>query len=458
MNLNLRNRISSYFIGVTAILTGILFLTIYAVVSDTVYRHLDQDLNLESLEVINSLVVMDNQFIFANPFEWNEREHGQIEVNPIFVQVTDTSGNILKKTGNLLEGSLGFNPSLRQKEYFNTQLTGAPTRQLQMPIKNPVGKTLGYLLIAMPLEESALVLENLKIVLLIAFPLVLIFLFSISRYIAGKSIMPINRVINTAEKITRENLEQRIDLPQHKDEIYTLTSTINGLLNRLQDAVLREKQFTADASHELRTPLSVIKGTLEVLIRKPREQDEYISKIKYCINEVDRISNLVEQLLILARYESGKAMPVFTKVNLTKSIEVVLLRLQDLIQQNQMEINFDSRKFFYIKADESMLEIILENILSNSIKYSGDSKKIDISIEDNDSVISCNIEDYGTGLSKEQITRIFDRFYRADESRTSKIQGNGLGLAIVKRLADLQNFNINIESRTDSGTKFSLTF
>ncbi|HKJ81303.1 MAG TPA: ATP-binding protein [Ignavibacteriaceae bacterium] len=458
MNLSLRNRISSYFIGVTAILTGILFLTIYAVVSDTVYRHLDQDLDLESLEVINSLVVMDNQFIFANPFEWNEREHGQIEVNPIFVQVTDTSDNILKKTGNLLEDRLDFNSSLKQKEYFNTQLSGAPTRQLQMPIKNPVGKTLGYLLIAMPLEESALVLENLKIVLLVAFPLVLIFLFSISRYIAGKSIRPINRVINTAEKITRENLEQRIDLPLHKDEIYTLTATINELLNRLQDAVLREKQFTADASHELRTPLSVIKGTLEVLIRKPREQEEYISKIKYCINEVDRISNLVEQLLILARYESGKSLPVFTKVNLTKSIEVVLLRLQNLIQQNQMEINFDSRKFSYIKADESMLEIILENIISNSIKYSDNSKKIDISIEDNDSVVSCNIEDYGTGLSKEQITRIFDRFYRADESRTSQIQGNGLGLAIVKRLADLQNFNINIESRPDSGTIFSLTF
>jgi len=458
MNLSLRNRISSYFIVVTAILTGILFLTIYAVVSDTVYRHLDQDLDLESLEVINSLVILDNQFIFANPFEWNEREHGQIEVNPIFVQVTDTSGYVLKKTGNLLKGELSFNPSLKQKKYFNTQLSGAPTRQLQMPVKNPVGNTLGYLIVSMPLEESALVLENLKIVLLIAFPLVLIFLFSVSRYIAGKSIKPINQVINTAEIITRENLEQRIDLPQHKDEIYTLTSTINELLNRLQDAVIREKQFTADASHELRTPLSVIKGTLEVLTRKPREQEEYISKIKYCINEVDRISNLVEQLLILARYESGKALPVFTKVNLTKSIESVLLRLQENIKKNQMEINFDSRKFSYIRADGSMLEIILENIISNSIKYSGNSNKIDISIDEGDSEITCNIKDYGRGLSKEQISRIFDRFYRADESRTSHIPGNGLGLAIVKRLADLQNFRISIDSRVDSGTSFSLIF
>lgn len=458
MNFNLRNRISSYFIGVTAILTAILFLTIYAVVSDTVYRHLDSDLNLESLEVINSLVILDNKFVFANPFEWNEREHGQIEVNPIFVQVIDTSDNILKKTGNLLGGRLKFLPGLNQREYFNTQLSGAPTRQLQVPITNPVGVTLGYLIIAMPLEESALVLDNLRIVLLVAFPLVLIFLFSISRYIAGKSIKPINQVINTAEKITKENLEQRIEMPQHKDEIYTLTSTINELLNRLQDAVLREKQFTADASHELRTPLSVIKGTLEVLIRKPREQEEYVSKIRYCINEVDRISNLVDQLLILARYESGKALPIFTKVNLTKSIETVLLRLRESIKQNLIEINFDSRKFSYILADESMLEIILENIISNSIKYSGNSKKIDISIRENDLLVKLNIKDYGIGLGKEEISKIFDRFYRADKSRTSRIIGSGLGLAIVKRLTELQNFKTEISSNTGSGTNFSITF
>ena len=126
MNFSLRNRISFYFIVVTALLTGLLFLLIYSVVSDTVYRHLDSDLNLESLEVINSVVVMDNKFIFANPFEWNEREHGQIEVNPIFVQVVDTAGNVLKKTGNLLEDNLSFNPSLKQKKYFNTKLSGAP--------------------------------------------------------------------------------------------------------------------------------------------------------------------------------------------------------------------------------------------------------------------------------------------------------------------------------------------
>jgi signal transduction histidine kinase len=454
MNLSLRNRISFYYVAVTALLIAILFCTIYVVVSETVYRHLDSDLKLESIEVINSLVILDNRFIFANPFEWNEREHGQIEVNPVFIQVTDTSGNILKKTGNLLKGSLLFNNYFKTARYLNSQLSGSPTRQLQTPIKNPVGRTLGYLIIAMPLAESALVIENLKMVLIVAYPLVLIFLFSISRYFAGKSILPINNVINTAQKITRENLERRINLPLHKDEIYTLTSTINELLNRLEDSLLREKQFTSDASHELRTPLSVIKGTLEVLIRKPRTQREYISKIKYCIQEVDRISALVDQLLLLARYESGKTLPAFTKVNMTKTLETVLMRLQELIQKNRMVINFENNKIYYVKADEAMLEIIFENIISNSIKYSKGSKNIDIIISENKSSVMCNIKDYGIGMAGDQTARIFDRFYRVDEARTAKIFGNGLGLAIVKKLSDLQNIKLSVSSEPDKGTNF----
>ena len=173
---------------------------------------------------------------------------------------------------------------------------------------------------------------------------------------------------------------------------------------------------------------------------------------------MDRISGLVDQLLTLARYESGKTLPAFTKVNLTKSVETVLLRLQESAQENRININFGSSKFMYVNADESMLGIILENIISNSIKYSGNSNTIDISINGNEDTVACEIKDYGIGLSEEQIARIFDRFYRADESRTSEVMGNGLGLAIVKRLADLQNIGLKINSAPGSGTSFSITF
>ncbi len=160
MQLNLRNRITLYYLVATGVLIGILFFVIYLTVRETAYRHMDQDLNAESNEIHKNLVILNEVFIVGNKFEWDEKEHGQIEVNPVFIEIVDATGKLIRKTGNLLNGNLVFNPNLKQRTYFNTSLSGSPTRQVQLPIKNPVGKTLGYIIISIPLEESAVVLQN----------------------------------------------------------------------------------------------------------------------------------------------------------------------------------------------------------------------------------------------------------------------------------------------------------
>ncbi len=457
MNFSLRNRIAFFYLITTAVLVGLLFALIFSVVHNTVYNHLDGDLDAEASEVFKSIVVLNDSFIFANPFEWGEKEHNQVEVNPTFVQVVSKDGKIIKKSGNLFVHKLEFNPNVKTKKYFDTNLLGSPTRQLQMPILNPNGNVLGYLIIAIPLEESALVLADLRNVLIISFPIVLLILFFTTRYIAGKSISPIKKVISVTEKITRENLNERIELPVHKDEIYNLASKINDLLNRLEDAVIREKQFTSDASHQLRTPLTVLKGTLGVLIRKPREIPYYEEKIKESIKEVDRISHLVDQLLLLARHESGKIEPVISRFNLR---EKVLSNIERLFEQmKNKNIGFDiSEKNIYVSADSELTDIILENILSNSIKYSHQDCKININLVETNGTVDCIIQDNGIGMTDEQVEKIFDRFYRTDESREAQIEGSGLGLAIVKKLSEIQQIKINIESKKDSGTSFHLIF
>ncbi|WP_321538772.1 histidine kinase dimerization/phospho-acceptor domain-containing protein [Flavobacterium piscinae] len=128
-----------------------------------------------------------------------------------------------------------------------------------------------------------------------------------ARFFAGRSIKPVQTIIETSNQITKDNLKTRIPLPQNKDELFVLSENINSLLNRIENAVDREKQFTSDASHELRTPLAVIKGTMEVLIRKPRNEAEYKEKIRFCIDEIDRLNTMVDQLLLLARFENQKS-------------------------------------------------------------------------------------------------------------------------------------------------------
>jgi signal transduction histidine kinase len=443
---------------VTALFTVILFFVIYNIVHNTVYNHLDEDLEAELSEISKSIVVLDDEFVFTNSYELSEQEHKQIEVNPTFVQIVDSLGNNIRRTSNLVEDNLIFHHEQKEKKFYNVKVAGSSVRQIQAPILSEKGKIKAFLIIAIPLEESALVLSNLKFVLFISYPIVLILLFSISRMIAGKIISPVNNIITTAEKITKENMNERISTPPRKDELYNLTITINSLLDRLEDTILRERQFTADASHELRTPISIIKGTLEVLIRKERNPEQYQEKIKYVISEVDRMANLVEQLLSLARFESGSIEPMIGPLDLRSLVNNILDRFNKIVEEKNIVFENDFSESSIVEADSAMTEIIIENIISNAIKYSDSHGTIKINLfsENNKRVFS--ITNYGKIILPQHQNNIFNRFYRVDQSRTSQIEGKGLGLAIVKRLVDLQGFSISVDSSTLNGTTFKIEF
>jgi heavy metal sensor kinase len=458
MNLKLRNRIAFFYMTATAILTALLCVIIFAVVQKTVFDHLDEKLSAEMEEVKTGLYAGGDTVRLINLFEWEEREHGQIEVNPTFLAILDKKGALIRKTDNLFESTLEFHPAIIEKVYFNSTLNNKQIRQVQAPLKDTSGRMTGYIIVGLPMEDAILVLNNLKKVLFVGFFAALILLFIITRWIADKSILPIHKVISTAERITKENLSERIDIPKNKDEIYKLTVTVNGLLDRLEDAVLREKQFTADASHELRTPLSVIKGTLEVLIRKPRDVEQYENKITYCIQEVNRMTGIIDQLLMLARYESDAIVPHLREIELCENIRYSMLRIESLAEKKGIKIKFNEGDEFMVNADPIMLNVIFENLLSNSIKYSNGNKLIDIIIEKKEDKTICSIKDYGIGMTKEEIARIFDRFYRSEKARNAQHAGDGIGLAIVKRLADLQRLKINFSSEPDKGTTATITF
>jgi signal transduction histidine kinase len=458
MNLNLRNRIAFFYIAATAVLTAALFLIIYYVIYGTVYSRIDKKLNKEYEEVKNGIYAGKDTLKLINLFEWEEREHSQVEVNPTFIQVIDRNNNLIKKSDNLFNSDLEFLGGINEKVYYNSFLSGSQIRLLQAPLLSTEGFTAGFIIIGLQLDEASAVLNSLKWVLFTGYLAALFVLFIAARWIAGRSIIPIQKVTGTAEKITKENLGERIELPENRDEIYTLTATVNELLDRLEDAVLREKQFTSDASHELRTPLSVIKGTLEVLIRKKRNQEQYEEKISYCINEVNRMNSLIDQLLLLARFESGNITPVTKEIDLNESIKYLVYRTEKNINGKGITINIKAGEVNKVKADPALLDVILENLLSNSVKYSNGSNKIDIITGKDGNTTFCKIKDYGIGIDKSELKKVFDRFYRGDKARSTHKTGDGIGLAIVKKLADMLNIEIVYESEPGAGTEVTLKF
>lgn len=456
MSLRFKNRIALYNTAAAAIATLLLFLIVYSVVYNTSYQHLDSEISKEKLEVSAGITWENDSLIINLMSEWEEREHQQAEVSPVYMQVANSEGLLVFRTVNLQNDQLLIADSLNRERFFNIELNGVEIRQGQFPIFNNSGKLLGQLDIGVLRGESSMVLSNLRLTLIIAFPLILVVFFLATSWAASRSIAPVQKLIQATGTISDNNLSTRLPLPSHKDEIHQLGTTINELLDRIEMSLTREKQITADISHELRTPITSIRGMLEVLIRKTREPHQYEEKIQQVIVEVDAMNSIIDQLLQLSRLEAGNLTLNKTAVGLGELLNTTKGRWQQLLKKKNIELLTDVPDDAIVNADRGFLEIMLDNLISNAIKYGNTDEQIVINWSSDASRLS--ITDNGPGIPQEQIPYLFNRFYRTDASRSSEVEGNGLGLSIVKKLADLQQITLGVTSQVSSGSTFTLQF
>ena len=455
--LSFKNRIASNYIITTALLIFVVFFVIYSIVRFSVYIKVNNDIKIEVAKHLKEIEVKENCVLLVREQQWKAIQLNKVDVSPAFIQFVDELGALVNKSLNLKNKNLTYYPVVINNELFDGKLDNISVRQIQVPLYQGT-KIIGYLLVAMSLEDSKMVLNNLFVILLVAYPLILLVLFLIARFIAGRSIKPISTIIQTSNFITKDNLTSRIPLPQNKDELHLLSQTINKLLDRVENAIEREKQFTSDASHELRTPLAVIKGTLEVLVRKPRNPDEYKEKIDFCINEVNRLNHLVDELLLLARFENQRQTLKIEKVSLNSIFLDVISRNSTLISDKKLKCNTQFSKDYYVNTDSYLLNIIINNILTNAVKYSKLGGNIHFDIVESEANLVCSISDQGIGIAKEDLQKIFNQFYRSKSNQHPEIKGTGLGLSIVKRLCILLQIDLDIESKEEVGTTVVLNF
>lgn len=438
-------------------LISVVFFSIYTIVSLTVFNNVNEHIDYEVNEYKEKIKVNENSIELLDQEEWKQREHNEVSVDPVFLQITNSVGTIIEKSENLKTQNLIFNYKVLKSKETDFKLSGKSVRQIQVPLyfQNKVN---GYLIVAVSMEEAILIIDKLRNILYILFPIVLLVLFLIAQFIAGRSIKPINSIITTSNAITNDNLKSRIELPKNKDELFILSQTINNLLDRIENTIEREKQFTSDASHELRTPLAVIKGTLEVLIRKPRNTEEYQQKINFCISEVDRINNLVDQLLLLARFENQKQTLNIQKVNLNQCIEDTILRFKNKAEKRNITVIQNYSKDYFVDTDNYFFSIILNNLISNALKYSKDNGRVEIVIEKVKATTIIKVIDDGIGISSTELSKVFNSFYRTTNSNNlTEIKGTGLGLSIAKRLCDILAIEIEIFSEENVGTILKLS-
>jgi len=295
-------------------------------------------------------------------------------------------------------------------------------------------------------------LEELEHILFISIPLIVILFIVSGWFIVNNVLKRVQNVIDEVENIKADDLEKRLALSGSNDEIEKLIITFNSMLERLEESFSKIKRFSHDVSHELKTPLTVILGEIELGLRKDRSKEEYVKILKTLHEETKGQQELIDSLLFLSNSNESQIIELFEQVDIDELLIDTISINKHL--SSSKNIKFDFVKFENVKKKGhiSLLKILLGNIIQNSIKYSNKDSKIEIYLDDEKSII----KDYGIGIKKDDLGKIFDRFYRVDESRGRG--GYGLGLSIVKSIASLHNFEIEVKSEYNEYTEVTILF
>ena len=309
--------------------------------------------------------------------------------------------------------------------------------------------------VASPLAQMREVLRNLDFSLLFLLPLTVILTGLSGIFLVQLTLRPVDQMIATIHQITAENLKLRLEIPGTNDEIESLAKTFNQMISRLDEAFTTQRQFMEDISHELKTPLSVLKGELEVTLKRIRSTQEYETALHSSLEEVNRIAGIVENLLTLARFDAKTTTLHAAPLDLSLLIKDAVEAIQVLAIQKEIALQYNSAHSVEILADKNQLKRMVLNILDNAIKYTPPGGKISIDLSQQKNSADIDITDTGIGIPEKELSHIFDRFYRVDKSRSTI--GFGLGLSIAQSIAMAHGGKIHARSNLPQGTIFTIS-
>jgi heavy metal sensor kinase len=298
-------------------------------------------------------------------------------------------------------------------------------------------------------------LREILVVLVSGLPLIVVLAGLGGYMLARRALAPIDHLGAEARRITAERLHERLSVPNEQDEVGRLAAVINDTLARLESSFEQLRRFTADASHELRTPLSVIRGIGEMNLRQTRTPAEYKDAMGSMLEEVERLTRLVETLLRLSRGDTGTVRLTRETVALGPLTRDVVASLSILAEERQQRVTVDAQEHIQVSVDRLVLGDAIANVIDNAIKYSPAGSTIDVRVHQDGEFAAIAVADQGPGIAAAHRERIFDRFYRIDEGRSRAMGGTGLGLAIAKWAVEINGGRISVDS-TDRGSVFRI--
>lgn len=332
-----------------------------------------------------------------------------------------------------------------------------PFRIILFPVEK--NNTLTHIIqVGTSLKKVFSTMNQFRLILLIFAPVILFITSLGGTLILSKALRPVKNAVRTARAITTEDLSLRIDTRGRKDEIGDLIQTFNDMIARLEKSVEQIKHFSTEVSHELKTPLTIIRGEIEITLRKERKKAEYKKILKSVFDEALKLQKMVNSLLFLSHIITQEEQYTFGKIPLDEITLKAFEQSENLARQKNIKLTINRIDPVSIFGEETLLDRMVMNILENSIKYSRERGKVELSLENRKNQAVLTIRDNGIGIPRKDISHVFDRFFTAEKPDQKKQGGLGLGLAIVRRIADMHRAVIKLQSTVSRGTTFRIFF
>lgn len=306
-----------------------------------------------------------------------------------------------------------------------------------------------------PADDAIETLHLFRMYLLMFAPALLLVAAGVGYWMSRRALAPVDALVRTARDVSGTNLGGRLQKLSTGDELQRLSDTLNEMLDRIESAFRRVTQFTADASHELRTPVSLIRTEAELALRRFRTENEYKDSLQHILLEAERTTTLIEQLLSLARADSGRETLHMRPVNLSETLRGVADSWKQVaaIRDLRFSANIDEQDAA-VSGDETLLRRLTDILLDNAFKYTPSPGTVSLTLERRDDIAVITVQDSGVGIPHEEQSKIFERFYRIDKARGRAQGGTGLGLAIAQWIVSQHRGSISVESRPGEGATF----
>ncbi len=390
-----------------------------------------------------------------------------LDAVPDFLIITHTEGRVLFASAQARARINEFEQLARLARDSRSSVADTVTIQPLGPtlryVVRPVigaGAELGAVLAAAPTAAATLQLRQLLGTYALTLPFGLLIAYLVGSWIAGRALAPVDEIITEVREITDgRSLHRRLAVPIERDELGRLAATLNEMMGRLERSFSALRRFTADASHELKTPLTVLRGGVERAITTPELPPDVLATLEEALQEVNRMTELVDTLLTLARVDEGRAPLHRELVDLREIVEEVRETGELLAEPAGLTLDAVTPAAPVVVAvDRSRIRQLLLNLLTNAVKYTPPGGRVRLRLELDDGRIAMTVADSGIGIAAGDLPHVFDRFWRADtaRTRTEDRAGAGLGLAICKWIAEAHGGSIEVQSRPGRGTAFTV--